>query len=559
MKIRIIIALLCLVFVNACLEDKTNLDYSDVILPDTVRVVDKVNEKSVLLSHSTLYQGSFSWLSGVEAHLEAEVVYAGDETLTYEWQFDGVTIGSEKELKHIFTQNGRLVLLISRGDRTKVSDYHMLVNLTQPFGSGVYVLAKHEGKTVLDFMRYYTQRESLTFLGSALEMNIGYYEEVSDVFPLFNNDEELKGTDPVKLVWGQGKDKTQVLQLLDRDWKNSVAIYGKTLEKVVGMEDEFVGTPENLKVKDMINVGATTLLYGEEGDAYVRVNYDGATPNTGRFTSQRFRYNDPGDVPDLGWMDVSVNMAVPDKQVSNNWAFLHEKDKKRFLFFSVSSVFMPDDTGGVEYSVAVPFPEVSLKENQVGLHNFDKEVVAVFPPISALYPATHIIYKDGEDYRIQAHSITQSIYSIPHTVRYSISGNTLLPPEVAALLSKPGAFLLKNQTTSRQEFFYIISGNTIHEMNANGGNLTLVYAFEAGRKITKFFRLSPWTAPTGNASAQYFTGRLFAVAFDNGDFKIGRFYNDPMEPGVEKCSYLIEKNYDGGVSDIKFIYSNVIM
>ena len=86
MKIRIImICFLGLIGLNACLEDHTNLDYKEVILPDTVRVTDKVNNKTVVLSHSGMFQGSFSLLAGVEVQLEAEVVYSGPDQLGYEW------------------------------------------------------------------------------------------------------------------------------------------------------------------------------------------------------------------------------------------------------------------------------------------------------------------------------------------------------------------------------------------------------------------------------------------------------------------------------------------
>ena len=305
MKIKIIvICFLGWIGLNACLEDHTNLDYKEVILPDTVRVVDKVNKKTVVLSHSEMFQGSFSLLAGVEVELEAEVVYSGPDQLGYEWMFDGEVIGSEKELKHTFTKEGRLVLFVYRGDKSKVTDYHMVISLVQPFGSGVYVLAKQGGKSVVDFMRYYSQKETVTFLGQPMEMTIPYYEEQSNVFSLYNDGEELPGSEPVQLVWGQGKDKTQVMQVLDRDWRSSVAFYGKTIEKVVGMKDEFVGAPQSLFVKSMVNVGMSTLVYGEQGDAYLRVNYDNGTPNTGRFSSERLRFDDPNDVPDQGWMDV---------------------------------------------------------------------------------------------------------------------------------------------------------------------------------------------------------------------------------------------------------------
>lgn len=130
---------------------------------------------------------------------------------------------------------------------------------------------------------------------------------------------------------------------------------------------------------------------------------------------------------------------------------------------------------------------------------------------------------------------------------------------MAALLNKPGTIIQKNQNSSRQDIFYIISDNTIYEVDANGANMSMLYAFEQGRKITGFFRLTPWAAPTATPAIQYFSGWLFAVAFDNGEFKIGRLYKDPQIPGVMQCIYLLEKKYDGGVADIRFIYSNVIM
>ena len=68
----------------------------------------------------------------------------------------------------------------------------MLINLIQPFGSGVYVWQNRGGKTVVDFMRYYTEKESVTFLGQPMEMNIPYYEEQENVFSLYNDGEELQ-------------------------------------------------------------------------------------------------------------------------------------------------------------------------------------------------------------------------------------------------------------------------------------------------------------------------------------------------------------------------------
>ena len=53
------ICLLGLVLLNACLEDHTNLDYNDVMLPDTVRVIDKVSGKVTTLSHSEMFQDRF--------------------------------------------------------------------------------------------------------------------------------------------------------------------------------------------------------------------------------------------------------------------------------------------------------------------------------------------------------------------------------------------------------------------------------------------------------------------------------------------------------------------
>ena len=542
---------------SSCLDDSTNLNYKEVILPDSVKVIDHTNNREILVQSEGNFQGSLSTIAGQEMFLEVECIYKGNERLTYEWLWKGESIGVEQELHYKFTEGGRLTLLICRdGSREKATDYPMQISVTPPFGSGVYVLARTGDETVLDFMRYYTITKVEDFLGQLVEVSVPVFEEESNVYALYNDGEKLSGTQPVGLVWGQGNDpsRTKVLQLLDKDWRSSVSVYLADLKKVIDMKDEFIEEPDGLVVKGMQNIGYTTLLYGEDGNVYSRVNYDKGVPNTGSFSSVPLRFDDPNDVPDKGWMEVCASSIMVDKQTSNTWGLIHEKG--RFLLSVTENTFL----GTGEQSTVMPFPRIAFdtEKNEVGLDDFKKEVIGTYPPSSGWQKPTYILYKDETGYYLQSVVIEVDNWSWPPVLDYSIQGVTKVPADVAALLDKEGAFVLKSEI-NRTDMFFVMSDNTIWETDANFSNKKEVYTFDTGSRITHFFKLMPWTLDTSSEQLQYFSGRVLAVGFANGDFKLVKLYKDPNKPGETQMEVLLEKHYDGGIADIKYIYSNVIM
>ncbi len=560
MKQRYTYILFFVLFVlSGCLDDSTNLNYKEVILPDSVKVIDHTNNREILVQSEGSFQGSLSTIAGQEMFLDVECIYKGNETLTYEWLWEGESIGTEKELHYKFTEEGRLTLLICRdGSREKATDYPLRINVTPPFGNGVYVLAKNGDETVLDFMRYYTITKVEDFLGQSVEVSVPVFEEESNVYSLYNDGEKLSGTQPVGLVWGQGNDpsRTKVLQLLDKDWRSSVSVYLEDLKKVIDMKHEFIENPDGLVVKGMQNIGYTTLLYGEDGKVYSRVNYDKGVPNTGSFSSVPLRFDDPNDVPDKGWMEVSASSIMVDKQTSNTWGLIHEKEKGRFLLLITENIFL----GTGEQSTVMPFPQIAFDpgKNEVGLDDFKKEVIGTYPPSSGWQKPTYILYKDETGYYLQSVVIEGDNWSWPPVLDYSIQGVTKVPDDVTVLLDKEGAFVLKLEI-NRTDMFFVMSDNTIWETDANFSNKKKVYTFDTESRITHFFKLMPWTSDTSSEQLQYFSGRVLAVGFANGDFKLVKLYKDPNKPGETQMEVLLEKHYDGGIADIKYIYSNVIM
>ena len=275
MKNRIlIISVLSVLSFVGCLDDKTNLDYKDVILPDSVIVTNVANQQKFYFDEESAK--TFKVTSGEELQL--------DDELTYEWRFDGKVVSREQNLRYVCTEEAQAMLLIYRKRAGNATVYQFMVNIRAPFNTGVVVLGKKDGKTELDFIERYWEKKTVELDGRVYNnFSVTEYIPHENVYPLYNDNEEL-GANPI-MITRYGK-QYYALQILDKDWRSSVAIKSSDMKKIVSMKDEFVGDPGNLKPVNFVRVGATSLLLDESGKIYTRVNYDDGNPNTGRFITE---------------------------------------------------------------------------------------------------------------------------------------------------------------------------------------------------------------------------------------------------------------------------------
>lgn len=77
-----------------------------------------------------------------------------DKEITYEWEIDYKVVSKDKELRYLGNKYGELPgrLVISNGD-THITQYFKL-NVLYSYGTGVYALAKQDGKTVLSYVPF---------------------------------------------------------------------------------------------------------------------------------------------------------------------------------------------------------------------------------------------------------------------------------------------------------------------------------------------------------------------------------------------------------------------
>lgn len=100
---------------------------------------------------------------------------------------------------------------------------------------------------------------------------------------------------------------------------------------------------------------------------------------------------------------------------------------------------------------------------------------------------------------------------------------------------------------------YFTSGNSVYLMDFTGTSLEKIFEFPENNKITHFYIMMPWHED-GYASAvnRYYNGRVFCAAFENGDFRVVKMYDDPEKPGEIQYKYWVDKHYDGGVFDVLY-------
>lgn len=558
----LMIFMVSIALLYGCLDDQTNLGYNDVILPDTVIVTDVANQRKVYFDKGGV---TFSITSGSELQLDVDVKYRGNDELTYEWRLGEKVISKEKNLRYVCVEEGELpaLLLIYRKNAGNATVYPFNVKIRGPFDAGILVLGKHGGKTRLDFIERFVEQRTIEMGGSFYTASVHEYIDHPDVYPLYNDGEEL-ASKPVQLLYCAGlqnaENKYSGVQVLDQDWKNSVLVNLKTMKKIVAMGDEFVGDPGNLKLKSMCDVGATSLLLDESGKIFSRVNYDDSNPGTGRFVSEPLGYNDPNDVPDKGTEELKADYITSGRLGSCDVAFIYEKDKKRILAMTAAET---NSYQNIDYSMIHKLGSLFPMPNYVDLNNFDKELIGIFLPqnqISVSMGIVYVFYKDGHDYYLQVEMINASAFSTPHSVMCMHRLNTKLPNELGVLLEQNhGVFRIAKTDDYRSETLYVGVGNAIYSMVIQfmipllAPSCTLLHKFEEEGNITNLVFTETWESASGSVN-RYAKGRVFAAGFDNGDLRVVKLYDDPMKPGEVQKKYWVQKNYDEGIVDM--IYYN---
>ncbi len=541
----LMICFLGYILLTGCMDDKTNLNYTDIVLPDTVIITNLANQDRFYLTEGGSIDARFKVTAGDELQLDLEVTYKGDDELTYEWRMDGKVISTEQNLRYVCTEEGSGQLFVYRKNAGNATIYGFLVEIRRPFNTGIVVIGKSNGVTQMDFVERYWEKKNVE-LDGRLYSNFSVTEYIphENVYPLYNEGEEL-GENPINVsrVTGYGStNRYYALQILDRDWKSSVAVNSDDMKKIVSMKDEFVGEPTNLVPVDFTSVGATSLLLAESGRIYTRVNYDEGNPNTGRFILEPLVFDDPYDVPDKGSEEIKANNTVAKEQL----AIIYEKERKRFLAMTASTGSSQSLDYYVVHDLSRPSNSGNIPKGFIPLDNFDKEIYAILFHEGFFNDNIYIIYKDGSDYYIQAAGIGTSLYGTEHRITYTAVSNVKLPADAAKLIEQGHGLVKIAMDDSYNDFMYVGAGRALYSMSMEGSAILKIHEFTEKGNMTDFVITATWRGEGLNAAQRYFNGRVFGAIFDNGDFRVLKLYDDPQKPGEIQKHYWVNKNFDGG-------------
>lgn len=531
---------------GGCLDDKTNLNYTNPLLPDSVFVTN-VRTGARLRCVPDLVIGNYSVKPGEELQLDVETFYRGDDEITYEWRFEKEIISTEQNLRHSFTKDGSIILLVFRKNAGNAVYYSFSVKMREPFATGVFVLAKDKGVTTLDFVeRYYEKQIPVDFAGTTSKITLYQFVEYNDVYAIFNENAPLECLEPIKLFRYSGLNYDagilRGLQILDKNWQNSVTINSDNIMKIATMKDEFVTNPQNLQPIDFTNTGAMNLLLDKSGKIYSRANYDFGNPCTGKYTTMPLTYNDPYDIPDAGAIEIKADQFF---SRGSEFTVIYEKERKRFLVMTAGA--RVGQSYDYYYVTDFSRPVNNLPVGYVDLNHFDKELISVIMP---QYSDVYFLFKNGVDYYLQPCGMDVQTYNVPHKINVTAKANVKLSPEIARLLAVGG-----NRFWPENNILYFSSGNTIYSMDFSGNQFKKIFEFQQKDKITRFAIMMPWHEGSASAVNRYYNGRVFCAAFENGDFKVVKMYDDPEKPGEVQYKYWVDKQYDGGIADV-FYYQN---
>lgn len=524
-------------FSVGCIDDKTNLNTSTILTPDSVIITNENSGvKRVLLKEE---QFSYTVSPGSELKMSVRTVYRGMEKLRYEWRINHKVMSDSEVYEDTFMKETSGALYIWREGGESAFVYPFYVRMADPFARGVMILGNHGGRGTLDFVEMAYTTEDVDFLGETLKnFSLTNYIGRENIYPLCNDGEEFPCDHVVKvermtgLTWNMNE---VYFQLLDKDYTKAMTVKQSSIKKVTMLRDEFVEIPQNLKPVDFVNTTAISLLLDESGKIYTRINYDDGIPCTGRFTSEPLTYDDPYDIPDKGSEEIKATSIFPA-------GIVYEKEKNRFLIVAST----------VDKTIVSSFPEyASLPTNYMSLNNFEAELVGIYNSGTISPERTwYLVYQKEGAYYLQ-----QFVFSVyQNRITYTPQSATRISDEIANLWrSGNPVFQVWKVGVLGPEYLFFAVGNSLYQMTTSATGLEKVFECdEVNGNITHLALTASSGRSFTGAADGYLNGAVYTVGFDTGDMKLVKVYTDPRKPGEKLHKIIWEKHYDGGVTFMRY-------
>lgn len=217
-------------------------------------------------------------------------VDSSERDLSFEWTFEGKTIGNERNLFWIAdtTAKGQLVLSV-KDEFTNVTYISAVyLTITSAFEKqGWMVLSEKEGRSSLSYLREEWERNEK-------DERVLKCKVFPDIYNTLNH--ASLGTEPVKLLehfcdqWGE--ENIGRFWVIQRGGEGCIDVSGSTFLKTAVLKDIFLkgNLPEGFVPYDMIDMKWITLAVAENGKIYSRKKETVELFNSGYFLNRPLAY-----------------------------------------------------------------------------------------------------------------------------------------------------------------------------------------------------------------------------------------------------------------------------
>lgn len=200
--------------------------------------------------------------AGDEFELEIPVIWndKDPDVFDFRWTMDNEVISTERILRKTFMQIGSYYMAFQVIERATGLAIGTRINLMvgSKYLLGWLILSDKGGRTALDFI------------------HVDTHELYPDIYNSLHPDDPL-GSEPLKIIDNCKDDYDQII-LLQKGGQGALALDGRTFEKVIRIEEEFVGekypypgfTPVDAYFTNYSSL--TEILLSDKGEAYARNN-----------------------------------------------------------------------------------------------------------------------------------------------------------------------------------------------------------------------------------------------------------------------------------------------
>ncbi len=511
-KILILLALIISLGTTSCLKDKSNTEFTEIKLVDSLFITSQSGFRTDLVIYAT----SFSLAYGDKLQISPEVHYSGDYELSYKWIIDGVVVSNEKDLdwEMNLTKGAQLIFVVTREGTGNSEFFDMSIGLRLPFETGIAILAEKDGALKLHWIENESYTGIVTWPSDpdrTSNVQLARSNAHEDVYSEHNNGDALPlDITDVSYYRTTISPYTKSLELISSNPENYYSLtMGSIFAYDTKLTEEFIGdVPASIKPVGVSQSGGMSVLLSEDGRVYTRVNYDNFAPHTGRYSPIPVQFNNE---------DLLVDRIFRPNAGGNHEIIFFTKDKQLLIFQGNYSQYSHSiHKGGYIFAfdeTNLPMP-AGKTYTDITKPITDKELVNVIMSNPSNGTTIHNLFRDADgNYSIQK-------------VSFQIGSNTGMVTRMS-YLSEMDLPNLTNLTKGKSNFkmAYINNSYTSTLSFISVDNIVYLYDFSSDTakpfaKMDSNIVNLEWGGIYNTSTHElflYYSGTTISMSLENGD------------------------------------------